>query len=235
MSLILEPRFVIDTSERLQKRIAERFPGSGLLKVAEAVTKSARDADHKSLKIAKAHLPLRAAVWVLAVVLLAGVGVTFLRVSAAPGFSSVADLLQGVDAAANIVLLLGAGILSFAKLEENLRRKKGLALVHELKSLAHVVDMHQLTKDPEIVSGEAARTESSPKRTLTQFELGRYLDYSSELLSMIGKIAAIYGRRLHDPVVLEAIDGAEDLTTGLSRKIWQKIAIISDHSGSART
>lgn len=227
MTIALEPKFIIDTSERLQKRIAERFPGSGLLKVSEAVTKAAHEADHKSSKISKAHLPLRSAVWVLVAALFAGVAYVFFRVSAAPSYSSVADLLQGVDAAVNIVLLLGAGILSIAKLEENQRRKKGLALVHDLKALAHVVDMHQLTKDPESVSGAASRTESSPKRTMTHFELGRYLDYSSELLSMIGKVAAIYGRRLQDPVVLEAIDGAEDLTSGLSHKIWQKIAILS--------
>jgi hypothetical protein len=232
MSIALEPKFIIETSERLQKRIAERFPGSGLFKVAEAVAKAAHEADHKSAKISKSHLPLRAAVWVLAAALLAGVSFVFVRVSAAPGYSSLADLLQGVDAAVNIVLLLGAGILSIRKLEENLRRTKGLALVHELKALAHVVDMHQLTKDPESVSGEGPRTESSPRRTMNRFELGRYLDYSSELLSVIGKIAAIYGRRLQDPVVLEAIDGAEELTTGLSTKIWQKIAILNDRSGA---
>ncbi len=234
MSLVLEPRFVIETSERLQKRIGERFPGSGLFNVAEAVSKTAREADRKSAAITKAYLPLRAGVWTLSVVLFAGLAATFFRVSSAPGFSSVADLLQGVDAAANIVLLLGAGILSFSKLEEGIRRKKGLALVHELKSLAHVVDMHQLTKDPESVTGDGPRTDSSPKRTMTPFELGRYLDYSSELLSMIGKIAAIYGRRIDDSVVLEAIDGAEDLSTGLSRKIWQKIAILSEHAGPAK-
>lgn len=228
MTVSLEPKYIVETAERLEKRVAERFPGSGLLNVAAAVVKAAREADHKSSRIAKAHLPLRAAAWSLLAALLAGVAYTFVRVGAAPGYSSLADLLQGVDAAANIVLLLGAGILSIAKLEENLRRKKGLALVHELKALAHVVDMHQLTKDPESVSGERSRTESSPKRTMTQFELGRYLDYSSEMLSVIGKIAAIYGRRLQDPVVLEAIDGAEDLATGLSRKIWQKIAMLGD-------
>lgn len=226
MSLALEPTFIIETSERLQKRVSERFPASGLLKVAEAVTTAARQADHKSSAIAKAHLPLRAASWTLAAALLAGVAAVFVRVSAAPGFTSLADLLQGVDAAANIVLLMGAGILSVSKLEDSLRVRKGLALVHDLKALAHVVDMHQLTKDPETVSDKSFRTASSPKRAMTPFELGRYLDYSSEMLSIIGKIAAIYGRRLQDPVVLEAIDGAEDLASGLSRKIWQKIAIL---------
>ena len=104
--------------------------------------------------------------------------------------------------------------------------------MHEIKSLAHVIDMHQLTKDPESLAGAGRRTPSSPQRTMTRFELGRYLDYSSELLSMIGKIGAIYGRQLQDPVVLDAIDGAENLTTGLSRKIWQKIAILGEQTAS---
>lgn len=226
MSVALEPQHIVETAEILQRRVSERFPGSGLSKVAAAVAKTAREADAKSVKIAKAHLPLRTAVYVLTAALLVGIGLAFRQATAAPGFSSVADLLQGVDAAANIMLLLGAGILSFSKLEESRRRRDGLALVHELKSLAHVVDMHQLTKDPEMVSGEASRTDSSPKRKMTRFELGRYLDYCSEMLSVIGKIAALYGRRLQDPVVLDAIDGAEDLATGLSRKIWQKIALL---------
>lgn len=234
MSTSLEHRFIVETAERLQKRVAERFPGSGLLGLAESVVRLAREADHKSSRIAKAHLPLRTAAWALVAALLAGVAATFFRVSSAPGFSSLADLLQGVDAAANIVLLLGAGILSIHKLEESLRRKRALALVHELKELAHVVDMHQLTKDPETVTGGAARTASSPQRTMTRFELGRYLDYCSEMLSVLGKIAAIYGRRIQDPVVLEAVDGAEDLSTALSGKIWQKIAILNDRGGAAR-
>lgn len=235
MSTTLEPRFIIDTAERLQKRVAERFPGSGLLGLADSVVRLAREADHKSSRIAKAHLPLRAAAWALVAALLAGVAATFVRVSAAPGFSSLADLLQGVDAAVNIVLLLGAGILSIAKLEETIRRKKALALVHELKELAHVVDMHQLTKDPETVTGGASRTVSSPERTMTRFELGRYLDYCSEMLSVLGKIAAIYGRRIQDPVVLEAVDGAEDLSTALAGKIWQKIAILKDRADAPRS
>ncbi len=231
MSTSLEPRFIIETAERLRKRIEERFPGSGLLKVSESVVKLAYEADERSTLIARPYAPLRVAAWALGAVLATGLGAAFLQVRVAGAIGNIAELLQGADAAANLTLLLGAAIVSVMKLEENLRRKKALALVHELKSLAHVVDMHQLTKDPESISG-ATRTESSPKRTLTPFELSRYLDYSSEMLSVLGKIAAIYAQRIQDPVVLEAIDGAEDLVTGLSRKIWQKIAILSDRAAA---
>jgi hypothetical protein len=61
---------------------------------------------------------------------------------------------------------------------------------------------------------------------MTEFELQRYLDYSTELLALIGKVAALYSARMSDPVVLSAVDEVEELTTGLSHKIWQKIALV---------
>ena len=92
--------------------------------------------------------------------------------------------------------------------------------------MAHIVDMHQLTKSPEAALAKSTDTVSSPKRTLSAFELGKYLDYCSELLSLIGKISALYSQSLDDPVVLNAVDDIEDLTTELSQKIWQKITLL---------
>lgn len=230
MSIALEPRCIIETAERLRRRIEERFPASGLLNVADSIVRLANQADGRGTRISKPYIPLRIAAWTLGGTLALGLGAAFMTVRVPGSISNIAELLQGADAAANLTLLLGAAILSVLKIEENLRRKKALVLVHELKAAAHVVDMHQLTKDPETISGGIPRTESSPKRTMTPFELGRYLDYSSELLSILGKIAAIYAQRIQDPVVLEAVDGAEDLVAGLSRKIWQKIAILNERA-----
>ena len=52
-----------------------------------------------------------------------------------------------------------------------------------------------------------------------------YLDYSSDLLSIVGKLAAYYGQHLQDRVVLDAVNEIENLTTGLSGKIWQKLSM----------
>jgi hypothetical protein len=84
--------------------------------------------------------------------------------------------------------------------------------------------MHQLTKDPDrLVALEVSDTESSPARAMTAGELGRYLDYCTELLSLTGKLAALFVQRFDDAVVLQAVNEIEDLTNGLSRKVWQKI------------
>ncbi len=110
--------------------------------------------------------------------------------------------------------------------------------------MAHIVDMHQLTKDPERMAGGPGSggsggaggndTASSPERQLGSFELGRYFDYCSEALSMISKVAAIYVQGFSDPVVLEAVDEIEGLCSGLSRKIWQKILVLDQIAARAR-
>jgi hypothetical protein len=101
-----------------------------------------------------------------------------------------------------------------------------LDALHRLRSLAHVIDMHQLTKDPTVIL-DTHKTPASPERTMSQFELTRYLDYCSEMLAMVGKLAALYGERMRDGVVIDAVNDIETLTTSLGRKIWQKITIIS--------
>jgi hypothetical protein len=101
-----------------------------------------------------------------------------------------------------------------------------LAALHELRSVAHVIDMHQLTKDPDSARRPDLATPSSPKRTLDRFELSRYLDYCSEMLSVTTKLAALYAQESDDTLVLGAVREIEGMAGALSSKIWQKIMII---------
>jgi hypothetical protein len=68
---------------------------------------------------------------------------------------------------------------------------------------------------------------------MSRFELSRYLDYCSEALSLTGKVAALYLKGFDDPVALQAVNEVEDLTTGLARKIWQKLTILYSMSPGA--
>ena len=61
---------------------------------------------------------------------------------------------------------------------------------------------------------------------MSRFELTRYLDYCSEMLSLTNKLAALYAQHLPDPVIIYAVNDIEQLTTNLSSKIWQKITIL---------
>jgi hypothetical protein len=88
--------------------------------------------------------------------------------------------------------------------------------------------MHQLTKDPDFALRSTAPTAASPERTLSQSDLARYLDHCSELLALTSKLAAVLAQHQQDVVVLSAVNDIEVLTSGFSRKIWQKITILDN-------
>lgn len=89
--------------------------------------------------------------------------------------------------------------------------------------------MHQLTKDPSLAENNNHSTEHSPKRTLSKFELLRYLNYCSELSALISKTASLYSQSFPDEVIINGVNEIENLTTGLSRKVWQKIMILNNN------
>lgn len=227
-SKTLSPQLIAETAERLGKRVSERFPGAGLCRPLAELAALAREAGERARRLNRPYWPLRASAWSLALLAAGALVYAVRRASLEPGTTSnLSDLIQGADAAVNLLLLLGAGIYSLRNLEERLRRREALALLHQLRELAHVIDMHQLTKTPDTLGAHAA-TAASPRRALSREELGRYLDYCSEALALIGKIAAVYSQKADDVAVLEAVDGIEDLSTGLARKVWQKIAILQN-------
>lgn len=135
-------------------------------------------------------------------------------------------MLEGIDAGLGSIVFLGATVIFLVTLESRLKRRKLLMAVERLRELAHIVDMHQLTKDPERLCRTHRPTASSPRQSMTPYELGRYLDYCAEMLSLIGKVVMIYGQDASDSVVLSSVDAIEGLTTSLSRKIWQKIMLL---------
>ena len=61
----------------------------------------------------------------------------------------------------------------------------------------------------------------------------RYLDFCSDGLGLISKIAALYVQGFQDPGLLSAVDDVEQLSSGFSRKIWQKITLLENLRGRA--
>jgi len=221
----LDSEKIVNTIETLSRRIDERFPDSGLGNVCRELLTIAGESQERSAWFAKTQWPLRIITWVLLIIMAGGLAVILTHAAWPSGGFELVGLVQGLEAALNITILLGAAALFLATVEVRIKRKRALKAIHELRALAHVIDMHQLTKDPERL--RTRDTVSSPKRTMSGSELIRYLDYCSEMLSLIGKIAALYVQTFDDPVALGAVNEVEELTNGLSRKIWQKIMILN--------
>jgi hypothetical protein len=215
--LTLDAGEILGTIDRLRSRIEERFPGSGLGKVCSQLLEISRHARERAAWIAKPILPLRIATAALAVLIVAGLVLMFTRLRPPPGAFELGQFIQVLEAGINDVALIGAAIFFLVTLESRIKRRRALRALRDLRSIAHIIDMHQLSKDPE-------RTD--PDRSMSAPDLGRYLDYCSEMLSLTGKVAALYVQDFEDDVAVQAVNEIEDLTTGLARKIWQKLTIV---------
>ena len=222
----LDANKIVGTIEKLSRRIDERFPGSGLGQVCQELLTVARESQERSARIAKPHKSLRVSIGVLVVIIIAGLSFVLANSTLPRGRFDFINVVQVSEAGINVTLLLGAAILFLVTAETRIKRARALKAIHELRALAHVIDMHQLTKDPERLLAPATEAPSSPKQNLSASDLMKYLDYCSDMLSLIGKLAALYVQKFDDPVALAAVNEVEELTTGLSRKIWQKIMIL---------
>ncbi len=215
---------VVETLSILGQRINERFPNSGLLRVCEELTRMAEQTTERAEKIARPNILLLAGSWGLVAfgaAMIVWLGSKALTLEAS---TELTNVMQGVDAAVSLLIVLGGGAFYLSTLEGRLRRGAVLKALHEFRSIAHVIDMHQLTKDPSALGGP--RTSSSPERDMTRYELVRYLSYCSEMLSLASKAAAVYAEKIDDTAVVDAVSDIERLSTDLSQKIWQKITLV---------
>lgn len=230
----LNAKLTTQTIEILRRRISERFPDSGLSRVCQELLVVGQEAQAKSEWIGRPNLLLRLLVALVVVGAIAVLGYGLVGVELKFDRTGLGDIIQIADAGINSIVITGAALLFLVTVENRIKRHRALAALHELRSLAHVIDMHQLRKDPAAILGTP--TASSPKRKLSQAQLNRYLDYCSEMLSLTGKIAALYAQKFHDSNVVAAVNEIELLTTGLSRKIWQKLMLLEQDSavGSAK-
>ena len=215
---------IVETLERLRQRIGERFPGSGLERVSGDLLDAASESMARVTDLRRPNVPLRIATWALIAIIVFVAVEALLHLRLAFRWEEFAGFLQSSQAIQNVVFL-GLAVLFLANVETRIKRRRALAALHELRSIAHIVDMHQLTKDPDQFLAQS---------TMTRFELSRYLDYCAELLSLTSKVAALYVQDSQDPVLLDAVNDVETLTTGLSRKIWQKIIILDTLESSRR-
>lgn len=226
--LQLDADQIVATVDTLSRRINERFPNAGLTKVCDQLLAVARQAKVRSDEIARPIWSIRILTAGVAIVLAIIVlfAVTLNKIKAPDTSIGAAEFIQVLEAGFNAIVLAGASLLFLFTLDTRIKRRRCLQAIHELRALAHIIDMHQLTKDPERILAPGSDTASSPKRNMSPFLLNRYLDYCSEMLALVGKIAALYVQNFADAESVSAVNDLEDLTAGLARKVWQKIMVL---------
>lgn len=224
---------ILQTARRLHQRMAERFPGRGLTAVGERVCQASTEAAAVAAWLKRPLLGYRICATLIIAAMLAVVVGALTQLRTGLENVNLQSVLQTLESGVNDLIFVGVAIFFLVNLERRLKRRRALDVLHELRSLAHIIDMHQLTKDPDSVAWGGHKTPSSPERDLTSPELKRYFDYCSEMLSILSKLAALLVQDFDDPVTLSAVNEVEELTSGMSRKIWQKIMVTSQ-GGTSR-
>ncbi|MEV0891861.1 hypothetical protein [Promicromonospora sp. NPDC050262] len=226
----LEPVPVIETARRLCDRIGARFPDRGIHLVAqELVGLTEQVADTSAGTRRRSRLVQGASRGMIAVVVLVALVAFGFAVEAAftEAPDNGLDWLPLIESAVNDVVFVAIAVIVLHSVPQRVQRSDLLAKLHRLRSLAHIIDMHQLTKEPErlrdaFASGEGADVDLTPE------QVEYYLEYCTELLSIVGKAAALCAEESQDDIVLSTVSTIESLTLGMSRKVWQKIFVLGD-------
>ena len=216
------------TIKMLVLRIGERFPDSGLLRACNDLYAISLSAEDDVLAIKKPNYYLRAGVILFIVVVVATLLYTLTKIGVETDGLNLTDWIQASDSLAQDVILIGAAVLFLISIETRVKRHRVIAAINRLRNIAHVIDMHQLTKDPSSILRVGPTTIHSPKREMSQFELNRYLDYCAEMVSLVSKVGFVYVQNFPDPQAVNAVNDLETLTNGLSAKIWQKIMLLEN-------
>jgi hypothetical protein len=219
----LEANEIIHTVDELHMRICQRFPRSDLAAVCEELLVVAKETEAKSQAVNVSNYPLRAIIVLLIGVAAAIIAFLIHAIQVKTGEVELINLLQGLEAGTNLVIFISVAIYFLFSLESRISRTRALSDLNELRSIVHVIDMHQFSKDPsELLSSDS--TEGMTRQDLT-----RYLGFCSVMLSLGAKLAALYAQKLPDEVVIDAASDLQNVAGGLSLKIWQKISILESY------
>jgi hypothetical protein len=228
----LESRYIAHAATKLEARIRARLPGRRLAEVAHRLSAQVPEIhdgfEGSYERFKRTQWWSRAASIVIVVATVVAL-VFALRDLFETGDLHTRDLVPLVESTINDIVFAAIAVFFLWALPERRERRTLVGLLHQLRSMAHVVDMHQLDKDPEQARTDYVPTDKSPQNRMNAEELHHYFDYCSELVSLIAKTAALCAERTSDPVVLGTVSNLETLAAQMSQKIWQKISLLPEH------
>ncbi|HRX03844.1 MAG TPA: hypothetical protein P5148_11915, partial [Anaerolineae bacterium] len=156
-NVYLDSERISRTIEQLSNRVHERFPGSGLSQVCKDLYAISLTAERDLAAVSKPNWLLRGAVILFVGALLAALALSISRLGLEVGSITFIELIQVFESATNEIILIGAALLFLVSIEGRVKRNRVIHDINRLRSIAHVIDIHQLTKDPTVVLEEGAQ------------------------------------------------------------------------------
>lgn len=227
----LSQPYVGMTARKLVGRIDERFSDCELKRLAQKVEKTVANSRRRLRGPYALGFLVRLVIWPCVFAALGAIAYGVYSLDLKVQINNGGEFVQGLDSSLQVMIMVAAGTWFFLTLGHRLVRNRLLKAVQELRALVHMIDLLQLDKDPDRLSRkEGENTPTSPQlgKVSTPFLLSRYLDYCSELLSLVSKVAALYSEQVKDPVVLSELSEIEALTIQYRLTIGTKMASISN-------
>ena len=224
----LEAPAVRETVEELYGRIEARFPKRGLLGVCGdlilLVEQVQTSAGQGQRQIRMARIASRVVMAFVVVVTVLALLLALHDAFFDEDVKNSSTCSPLTETAISDIVFAAIAIFFLWSFPERLQRSRLLNLLHQLRSTAHVIDMHQLTKDPEqlkpsfvpTAQEQAARHDPRPGRALPRLLLRDAQPGRQDRRPVRRGVPRL--------VILETVATIETLTVGLSRKIWQKIS-----------
>lgn len=217
---------IVESIRKVAVRIENRFGGRGLCEVAKELQTFAESEVGRAKSLARPRFLLRGLTFLVILGAVGSVAWLGWRYGLKVQAEASLEMFEGVEALINILILSAAGIYFLVSLETRVKRHDVLTQLNQLRSIAHIIDMHQVSKDPIVDMHHGATSEAEPGSELNGYELVRYLDYCAKLVTLTGKLAAVYLEYIEDPVVITSVNDFESLTGEMARKIWQKVTVL---------
>jgi hypothetical protein len=170
---------IVQQMEVLSKRIEERFPDSGLNAIGKESYKLAQGIKEKHNEFSKPNYFIRVPSYLLIFLIIVGVAYTIYRIELPGEQLKLFELFSIVESGINDLVFISIAIYFLFGIETRIKRKKALRAMEELRSFVHVIDMHQLSKEPQTLPfGEsiiwALAKEQGHKSLRYPAEDGRY-------------------------------------------------------------
>ncbi|WP_175576990.1 hypothetical protein [Nigerium massiliense] len=147
----LDPYAVKATVDRLTGRIEARFPGRNLPKVCRSIGEAVDDLliQPQPRSFRTSRYGSRILIVALLSVVVVGLGALLVQSANARQPETWWEWAPLIESMVNDLVFAGIAVYFLWQLPHRAQREHDLAALYRLRSLAHVIDMHQLTKDPE--------------------------------------------------------------------------------------
>ena len=224
----LKHEAVRDSTRALQHRIRSRFPDRGLWEVcgelAALVDEVGSEGGISRRRIRFARFMSRLLVALIVVFVTLTIALAAADIWADPEAISPIDFLPLLETVINNAVFAGLAVFFLIAVPERMERARVMRLLHRLRSLAHVIDMHQLTKVPE-------RLERVRQRGAETIDIDEVDDLAAEVRDRTSgrgadSVIDAVGMEAHgNPVAEKVIQSVGLLPDAAARKLMTTVGI----------